>query len=281
MTTNPNLIINGGFDFWQRGISATATGASFLLADMWEYSSGAAPIAWTVSQETFDVGQTDVPETPVYFSRMDITTGTGDAGSMITKIENVGTVSGELVTFSFWGRGTFNLPIQFDFLQNYDSVTSNIRTVIDSFTLTTGWQKFTFSFTAADVSGGVVGVKSSVSPQLIFPTGAIGTIDIANVKFERDGVATPFTRAGNTVPAELTTCQGFYEIGRYDLFNNTGGTITLGIGVQFFVPKRGTPTVIDIGGNTVESVDFKGFRVSGSINSGQWLGADYTAEYRL
>ena len=97
-----NKIINGDFDIWQRATSQTTSG--YGSDDHWRnihYGS-----TKTTSRQTFTVGQTDVPGNPKYYKRTVVTTGSGagDFASILTKVEDVRTLSGKTATLTFYAK---------------------------------------------------------------------------------------------------------------------------------------------------------------------------------
>ena len=73
-----NLIINGGFDVWQRGTTGSVVGGpAYVSADRWKiYVNTSTTI--TLSRQTFTSGQTEVPGNPTYYGRFSWL-GTGSA----------------------------------------------------------------------------------------------------------------------------------------------------------------------------------------------------------
>ena len=58
-----NLIINGGFDIWQRATdSGSNTSDGYLSADRWKHASSGA--TKQVTRQAFTLGQTEVPGNP-------------------------------------------------------------------------------------------------------------------------------------------------------------------------------------------------------------------------
>ena len=67
-----NLVINGGFEIWQRGLSNNSFNSSRWTADRWlQYAAGNSIL--TVTRQQFTTGQTEVPGNPKYYYRMDNT----------------------------------------------------------------------------------------------------------------------------------------------------------------------------------------------------------------
>ena len=67
-----NLFINGDFQVWQRGTSFSSSG-NIYTADRWMSLGSGATMATT--QESFTIGQTDVPGEPEYYLQIDTATG--------------------------------------------------------------------------------------------------------------------------------------------------------------------------------------------------------------
>ena len=97
-----NKFINGNFDVWQRGTSRTSSG---FAADRWRLGI-VGNSQCTFSQQSFTLGQTDVPFNPKYYQRAVVTAGS-DANSYVLfnqRIEDVRTFQGETITVSFWAK---------------------------------------------------------------------------------------------------------------------------------------------------------------------------------
>ena len=99
-----NKIINGNFDIWQRGTSLASAAGERYLADRFANSSMGS--TYTASQQSFALGQTDVPGEPVYFHRTVVTSvaGTNNYCILEQKIESVRTLAGRTATVSFYAK---------------------------------------------------------------------------------------------------------------------------------------------------------------------------------
>ena len=112
-----NKIINGNFDFWQRGTSQTSSG--YGSTDRW--GLGHATSSKTASQQSFANGQTDVPNNPKYYLRHVITSSSGGYVYAGQPIEGVETLSGKTVTLSFYAKADSNKNIATEFQQYFGS----------------------------------------------------------------------------------------------------------------------------------------------------------------
>jgi hypothetical protein len=238
-----NLIINGNFDFWQRGTSLSAgTGADFL-ADRWNSLSITSTMA--PSRQSFTIGQTNVPNNPTYFHRSVVVSsaGAGNIAIVRHKLEDVTYFSGKTVTLSFWAKADATKFLSVEFGQNFGTGGSPSASVfvigVQKYTLTTSWQKFTRTVVVPSVTGKTLGTNNNNFFEIIFwfdagssfnsRTNSLGhqsgTFDIAQVKLEEGSFATDFVLAGGNLAGELVACQRYYEKS-YNI-NTAPGTNTI------------------------------------------------------
>jgi hypothetical protein len=106
-----NRIINGDFDFWQRGTSFTGNEYG---ADRWFHNR--VGTTHTVTRQPFTLGQTDVPNEPTYYCRTVVSSvaGAGNYAVLFQRIEDVRTFAGQQVTVSFWAKvdSTKNIAVE-------------------------------------------------------------------------------------------------------------------------------------------------------------------------
>jgi hypothetical protein len=252
-----NLVINGAFDFWQRGTSFTADGA--FTADRWVMALSGATA--TTSRQSFTAGQTDVPENPSYFLRFAVSTG-DNAARIEQRLENVTLSSGNTYTLSFWAKGTNPGGGVIEVVGRQEFGTGGSAGAIVSagnITLTGSWQRFTKTFTYASVAGKTITSSNQFWGFDIRQPGsdtstAAWTLDLANVQLEAGAVATPFRRNAPSIQAELAACQRYY----YAPSTNTAGaafvvpTGTVNT-ISFPVQMRTNPTMTYTPANIVIS----------------------------
>jgi hypothetical protein len=247
-----NLIINGGFDVWQRGTSGFSSNDTYT-ADRWKLnlSGGTGSIA----QSAFTVGQADVPNNPKYYLDLDITAGNDNTG-INHRIEDVASCAGQTVTVSFYAKGANpGGGVTYVHLgQNFGSGGSaTVDTTAQSFTLTGTWQRFTFQFDVPSITGKTIGSSSFLwllIGQKTDTSTSAWNMDIANVQLELGSVATDFEH--RSYGEELALCQRYYEV-IYGSIRaaNAGGYV--GSSATCLVAKRVTPTITYLANGAVHS----------------------------
>jgi hypothetical protein len=255
-----NLIINGRFDFWQRGTSFTGTE---YTADRWQQSLSGGTA--TVSRQAFTLGQTEVPGNPTYYLQQSCSVGNGNCG-IDQKIEDVRTGAGGPVTISFWAKGT-NPGIGYwsmQLWQRFGSGGSPSGTVQNNkqLTVTSDWKKYSFTYELASISGKTLGTANNSNLNLIIrqnesdSSTSAWELNIANVQVEFGKNATEFEH--RSYGEELALCQRYYEKLSADCGNGGFATLmmasknsnTLIVGQPIFrVPKRAVGATFSHGGN--------------------------------
>jgi hypothetical protein len=250
-----NLLINGGFDIWQRGTSQTASG--YGSVDRW-VASGVGTTK-TASKQLFTLGQTDVPGNPEAFYRHVVSSVAGAGNYCLTDqhIEGVSTGSGQTVTLSFYAKADAPKNIAIELAQNFGGGSPSAAvTGIGSqkIALTTSWARYTATISVPSIAGKTLGsTNGDLEVIFWFDAGSnwnsrtsslgqqSGTFDIANVQLEIGAVATPFERL--PIGETLALCQRYYATGtaRFDGYAVTGANVSTR--VAYPVTMRGIPTV--------------------------------------
>jgi hypothetical protein len=252
-----NKIINGSFDWWQRGTSiAISSGAYF--ADRWTTYYDGSGSAGTVTQQAFTPGAAPVAgyESQYYLQYAVTTAGSGSTYRAFAQpIENVQIFAGQTVTLSFWAKATVgaSLGIGVTLTQKFGSGgSSQVQTsLISSQTLTSGWVRYVATATLPSISGKTIGTGSSLNLEFYLSPNNLQTIQFWGVQLEAGSVATPFTTASNTLQGELALCQRYYWRQGGDSVYQTFGsgwanaTNNVNIIVKLSVTMRTTPTVLD------------------------------------
>lgn len=247
-----NRIINGNFDFWQRGTSFTAANA--LTSDRWLVANIGS--THTTSRQAFTLGQTAVSGEPTYFSRTVVASvaGASNYAVLLQRIESVRTLAGQTATVSFWAKADASRNIAVEFEQRFGttgSPSSDVTTFVGTCALTTSWQKFTITVNIPSISGKTLGSDNNDFLQLDFwfdagssynaRTNSLGqqsgTFDIAQVQVEAGSVATPFEM--RPLQTELALCQRYYQAASTFIYAGTFARICY----MFPVPMRVAPTL--------------------------------------
>lgn len=238
-----NVLINGNFDIWQRG---TSFSSGLYTADRWEMAIGDG--AQTVSRQSFTPGQTAVPGEPRYYLDFNKTSAGTITAAIQQKIEGVRTFAGQTVTVSFWAKASSaSTPLNGVFLiQNFGtggSPSASVQINIGNPSLTTAWQKFTYTATLGSLSGKTLGTNGDDYLMLHFSVKAIVTnFDIAQVQVEAGSVATAFER--RPLALEMYLAKRYYQrvnMGRVKGFGTSATDVVWHITLD--TPMRAAPAV--------------------------------------
>ena len=254
-----NLIINGGFDIWQRATdSGSNTSDGYLSADRWQHASSGA--TKQVTRQAFTLGQTAVPGNPKYYLRYAVTTSNNNV-AIRQCIEDVTRTAGREMTLSFWvkgsncGGGKFELQFRQHFGTG-GSASSVVDTTHFNYTVNDIWTRKTFTFTPPSTALKTLGtdLHSSFYKIELFrqPDGdnstTAFTLNFANVQLEYGSHATEFEQ--RSFGEELALCQRYYiqygpsgGLYRFPMMGECTSTGVAQYPLQFPVVMRGGGTV--------------------------------------
>lgn len=250
-----NPVLNSAFDIWQRGTSF-ASGARIYGPDRFYFLRGGLAGGVTVSRQV--TGDTTNLPNVQYSCRVQRDSGNTSTAAtyLYQEFETVNSIpfAGRTVTLSFYARRGANYSpasngLYFELVsgtgtdQNiFTGFTGGVAVGSTTATLTTTWQRFTFT-----------GTVPTNSTQLGFYTGfsaAVGTagaadfFEITGIQIDVGAVPLPFRRNGATIQGELAACQRYY-------YASNAGICTAGIapsGAFIYgrlvhpVPMRTTPS---------------------------------------
>jgi hypothetical protein len=219
-----NFIINGGMDVWQRGTSiAIPAAAKTFASDRFWAARGGSVAGSTVSRQA--TGDTTNLPFIQYCARVQRDSGNTSTQfiSFNQDIETVNSIplAGRTVTLSFYARAGANfsatssaLPVSIVTGTGTDqSLSSGYTGQVTAFsgtaTLTTTWQRFTFTG-----SIGATATQIGIQPYYV-PVGTAGANDyfeITGIQLEVGSVATQFSRAAATIQGELAACQRYFQV---------------------------------------------------------------------
>jgi len=218
-----NVVINGGFDVWQRGspfnpASAVSTSRQNYGADCWQFLQA------TTSASAFSQG-TITSTDPVgfnYYARVQrantLTLTTAYTVQTSFESQNIQQFRGKYVTLSFWARAGANYSAASSFLVSDIVTGTGIDNTVGNFTtntvntttnnvLTTSWKRFSIT-TSAVLAATItqLGVRFVFTP--VGTAGAADYFDITGVQVEPSSAPSnfEFRDAGE----QLSRCQRYF-----------------------------------------------------------------------
>lgn len=256
-----NLLINGGFDIWQRGTTNQGPNIGGYVADRFRCDwSGNAAVA--ISRQSFVPGQTEVAGEPAYFLRWQQTTGgVGATEHKISQaIESVRSLAGKTATVTFWARSDAARALKVAVTQYFGTGGSEpVTKAVEAFQLNTAWTQYTATFQVPTIAGKMLGTNDFLRLAFDLPLNVVQTVDLAQIQLEEGPVSTPFEY--RPVAEELMLCQRYFEksfANRLPVQANNGASTCIlsfsqsagansgqyGLAIHMQILKRVQPTVV-------------------------------------
>ena len=272
-----NPVLNSAYQVWQRGTSVAGAGGGAYTADRWfVYAGGQITVSRQVTGDT-----TNLPNIQ-YCARVQRANASTDATAFVfgQSLESVNSIpfAGKTVTLSFYARKGANYSPTSSLLnvflytgtgtdQNQPTgYTGQASPISSSATLTTTWQRFTFTGTVASTA-------TEISTQFyMVPVGTAGAADyyeVTGVQIDVGSVALPFRTYAATIQGELAACQRYY-------YRWTGGTVNFQSGlavstsaIWYFINPKVTPRVAP---TSIENSGLNVYNVNSAAgySSGTW-----------
>jgi hypothetical protein len=262
-----NPVLNSAFQIWQRGTSISMASATYT-ADRW-YSQAATN--GTVSRQVTN-DTTNLPNIQ-YCARVQRTASqtTVTDYAINQNFESVNSIpfAGKTVTLSFYARKGADFSATSSILkvalasgtgtdQNLTAggFTGQATPINVNTTLTTTWQRFTYTGTVASTATQLAINYYFTS---VGTAGAADYFEVTGVQIDIGSVALPFRTYAATIQGELSACQRYYETNLnpgvfFATFTSASayvqgvnlaaaGTASLGGTIYFKVTKRSAPTI--------------------------------------
>ena len=257
VSAQKNIIINGDFNIWQRGTTATGIANSpTYVADRWAAWGAGVGTDITFSRQAAAL------VTHVYCAKVQRTsTETDVSGIGISQnLENFSSypMQGKVVTLSFYAKKGANFSATSDLIRVKMSTgttgnestatfsggpasgfTGNAVALDTTQAITASWVKYSFTTSALASDMAQLGLWIYANP-----TGTAGADDsfyITGVQLETGSVATDFEVKNHA--DEFARCQRYYEItgiGASGAWSSSGAAT---VGGAFAVEKRAIPTM--------------------------------------
>jgi hypothetical protein len=254
-----NRVLNSNFSVWQRGTSVAGSGTAFI-ADRWQAYRGAAGSTFS-RQLTNDTTNLPFIQYCIRAQRDSGNTSTTpySNGQNFETVNSI-PLAGKTVVLSFYARAGANYSAASGALevnlatgtgtdQNiYTGLTGRANPILQNATLTTTWQRFTYSATLATTA---TQVAMSFAATPVGTAGANDYFEITGVQLEVANTASPYAPNGATYQAELAACQRYYfRFAGGQTFSRYGTGYSSNTNTAFFnlplpVSLRVSPTAVD------------------------------------
>ena len=264
--SQPNLLINGGFDIWQRGTSFASASYYQWYADRWN-GDAFNSANFTASKQTATTAEPFLSYFRFLRNASSTDTSKGRIGQVYESEDSQG-LAGQTVTLSFYARVGANWSPATNILVSgifigtgtNETTSSGLGSAWTGFviqnqdnTLTTSWVRFTHTVTLSSVTN-QFGIQFT-APASVGTAGAADSWDISGIKLEVGSEATPYV----ATPYEETIarCQRYYQKS-YNINVNPGTGSSVGscsslaiystgsqsLGARWITTMRAAPTVV-------------------------------------
>jgi hypothetical protein len=262
-----NRIINGAFDFWQRGTSFTA---SAYGADRW--LNGASGGTVTMSRQAFTLGDTLGNNSPTYFLRQTVSgqSISSNLALIQQRFEGVRSYAGQTITILGWARrssGSGNMAVEM--AQTFGtggSPSSDVTGTGQTVTLTSSFAPFAVTIAVPSITGKTLGTNGNDYSNVNFWTSAgsdynarTNSLGLQTIGVDLWGVhikvgthttaATDLYKQPELGP-ELARCQRYYYASEsiagllFDVYLSAGGHQLVSASVDVLpVTMRTTPAI--------------------------------------
>jgi hypothetical protein len=217
MAGGKNAIINGGFDYWQRGTSGFTSGGAYN-ADRWKFYQDGAGVTATITQQALTAGSIVGVDSAFCFQWSVTVAGSGATTNVLySLVENVQTFAGQTTVLSFYAKSdATRTAVAPTVNQNFGSGGSATvgatvtATSGNPANLTTSWQRFSYTVALPSITGKTVGTSSYLEVNIKLPINTTQVTQVVGVQLEVGSVPTQFSRAGGNIQGELAACQRYY-----------------------------------------------------------------------
>jgi hypothetical protein len=244
-----NFLINGGFDIFQRGVSATQNAFN---ADRW-YGTTASGTATYARESTIK------PVDAQYSLKLTQTATSSTFINQAIETSNAILLAGKTVTYSYEAATSSTVSVTpfLYFSTSTDVGVTGSWTVIAATTTSSTSVNGTASFQKISATYSVPSTAKSVMVGIGINLTASLTAYVAKAQLEIGSSGSAFARAGGTIQGELAACQRYYW--RFDLqaINSFGFGFASTISnanfvVPFPVSMRTAPTALEQSGTTTD-----------------------------
>jgi hypothetical protein len=304
-----NRIINGAFDFWQRGTSSTSGG--YVAADRWINFADGGTV--TQSRQLHTIGDKFGNNTPQFYLRQTVSgqSTTGHLAVTGQTIEGVRSYAGETITVLGWARrssGAGNMVIEAaQLFGTGGSPSANVFSISPTtIALTSGWEPFAVVINVPSIAGKTLGTNGNDHLGLNFWTSAgsdfnarTNSLGIQTIGVDLWGIhiklgvhtadATALYKQPELGP-ELARCQRYFEKGTTGVIAYQLNANGVSYFMRFLVEKRSVPTIAYSGTTYVNSygispvqVNTSSLRTStiASASTASGFVSDFTADAEL
>lgn len=191
--TSVNRIVGGMFGQWSASSFSSPASLTETAENVFVVHDGTIG-TFTVSRQSFTLGQTDVEGDPLYFLRWDHTVA--GSGSTVRKLRMPHRMknaaawrNGDQVTLSFYAKADSNRDVTAQLVQHFGTggaPSADVTAGSQLFGLSVNWQRFTLTINVPSIAGKTFGsnLDHELRLEFLLPLNTTMTIDFAQVQVE-------------------------------------------------------------------------------------------------